>query len=188
VSNQSGWGGATGEIFRELAKTRCFLMRIFSLIAVVLFVFSFGPAVQAGMEEDCLQHRDYDLKIDGCTTMIRSGQYSDRSLAIAYKHRANAYAHLDQYRLAIQDYDQVLLIDPANDLVFNGRGDAYGSLGKYERAVKDWEQAIRIDGVLATRWWQTKLKMKGHYSGAIDGIFGPGTRRGLLACARDPNC
>ena len=67
-------------------------------------------------------------------------------------------------------------------------GAAYSSLGEYERAVKDWEQAIRIDGVLATRWWQTKLKMKGHYSGTIDGIFGPGTRRGMVACARDPNC
>ena len=47
-------------------------MRIFSLIAVVSFVSSFGSPVQAGMEEDCLQHRDYDLKIDGCTAMIHS--------------------------------------------------------------------------------------------------------------------
>jgi tetratricopeptide (TPR) repeat protein len=163
-------------------------MRIFSLICGVLLVFSFGPPVQAGMEEDCLQHRDYDLKTDGCTAMIHSGQYSGKSLAIAYKHRANAYAQLDKYRLAIKDYDEVLRVDPANDLVYNGRGDAYGSLGEYERAVKDWEKAIRLDGDGATRWWQTKLKMKGHYSGTIDGIFGPGTRRGLLACARDPNC
>jgi tetratricopeptide (TPR) repeat protein len=163
-------------------------MRIFSLIAAALVVSSLGALVRAGVEEDCLQHRDYDLKVGGCTAMIHAGEYSDRGLAIAYKHRANAYIHLSKYRLAIQDYDRVLLIDPANDLVYNGRGDAYGSLGEYERAVKDWEKAIRIDGVSATRWWQTKLKMKGHYSGTIDGIFGPGTRRGLLACARDPNC
>ena len=163
-------------------------MRIFSLVALVLFVSSFDLPARAGLEEDCLQHRDYDLKIDGCTAMVHSGQYSGRSLAIAYKHRANAFAQLDKYRLAIQDYDQALLIDPANELVYNRRGNAYGSLGDYERAVRDWEQAIRIDGVTATRWWQTKLKMRGYYSGAIDGIFGPGTRRGLLACARDPNC
>ena len=163
-------------------------MRIFSLINVALFVLLLDVPVRAGVEEDCLQHRDYDLKVGGCTTMIRSGQYSDRSLAIAYKHRANAYANLNKYRLAIQDYDQALLIDPANDRVYNGRGDAYGSLGEYEHAVKDWEKAIRIDGVSATTWWQAKLKIKGYYSGAIDGIFGPGTRRGLLACARDPNC
>jgi len=47
-------------------------MRIFSLIAVVLFVSSFAPLTRAGMEEDCLQHRDYDLKINGCTAMILS--------------------------------------------------------------------------------------------------------------------
>ncbi len=163
-------------------------MRIFSLVALVLFVSSFGLPARAGLEEDCLQHRDYDLKIDGCTAMIHSGQYSGRSLAIAYKHRANTYTQLDKYRLAIQNYDQALQADPGYDLVYDIRGDAYDSLGEYERAVKEWEQAIRIDGVLATRWWQTKLKMKGHYSGAIDGIFGSGTRRGLLACARDPNC
>ncbi len=47
-------------------------MRIFSLIAVVLFVSSFAPPAQADMEEDCLQHRDYDLEIDGCTAMLHS--------------------------------------------------------------------------------------------------------------------
>ncbi len=47
-------------------------MRIFSLIAVVMFVSSFAPLTRAGMEEDCLQHRDYDLKINGCTAMILS--------------------------------------------------------------------------------------------------------------------
>ncbi len=47
-------------------------MRIFSLIAVVLFVSSFAPQAQADMEEDCLQHRDYDLEIDGCTAMLHS--------------------------------------------------------------------------------------------------------------------
>ena len=163
-------------------------MRIFSLINVALFVLLLDVPVRAGVEEDCLQHRDYDLKVGGCTTMIRSSQYSDRSLAIAYKHRANAYANLNKYRLAIQDYDQALLIDPANDRVYNGRGDAYGSLGEYEHAVKDWEKAIRIDGVSATTWWQAKLKIKGYYSGAIDGIFGPAVRRALITCARDEHC
>lgn len=163
-------------------------MRILSLIIGALIVSSLDVPARAGAEEDCLQHRDYDLKVGGCTTMIRSGQYSDRGLAIAYKHRANAYAHLHKHRLAIRDYDEVLLIDPTNDRVYNRRRDAFLSVGEYERAVQDWEKAIRIDGVSATKWWQRKLKIKGYYSGAIDGIFGPVTRRGLLACVRDPNC
>ena len=32
------------------------------------------------------------------------------------------------------------------------------------------------------------MKERGHYSGAIDGVFGPATRRGLVACAYDPAC
>jgi len=32
------------------------------------------------------------------------------------------------------------------------------------------------------------MKGKGHYAGAIDGVFNPGLRRDLLACAIDPAC
>jgi hypothetical protein len=52
----------------------------------------------------------------------------------------------------------------------------------------DWEQAIQIDGAPRAKWWQEYMKGKGQYSGAIDGIFGPATRRALLACAIDPAC
>lgn len=163
-------------------------MRIFAFSVVVLFSFYLSPVAQAGMEGDCLQQRDFDLKVAGCTAMIDSGQYSGMALAIAYKHRAHAYARLDKPRQAIRDYDEALLIDSANELLYQRRGDAYGVLGEYERAAVDWEQAIRIDGAPAIKWWQAKLKMKGHYAGAVDGIVGPGTRRGLVACARDPSC
>ncbi len=53
-------------------------MRIFSLITVVLFVFSFAPPVRADMVEDCVQGRNADLKIDGCTATIHSETRSVR--------------------------------------------------------------------------------------------------------------
>ena len=46
----------------------------------------------------------------------------------------------------------------------------------------------KVGGEARAKGWQKYLKGKGHYAGAIDGIYGPGTRRGLMACARDPAC
>ncbi len=185
-------------------------MRILSLIAVVFFVSSLATPARAGMAEDCQQFQDSDLKIDGCTAMIQTGLLQGKSLATVYSNRAYAYVKLgkyhlgiadfyqalrrrayyklDEYRRAIEDYDQELQIDPGLVNVYYNRGISYRSLGEYERAIRDWEQAIRIDGASRTKPWQEYLKGKGHYSGAIDGIYGPGTRRALMACARDPRC
>ena len=72
-------------------------MRIFSLIAVLLFVSSLAAPARAGMAEDCVQERDPELSISGCTAVIRSGQYSGRDLAVAYNNRGNAYNNLGDY-------------------------------------------------------------------------------------------
>ena len=164
-------------------------MRNITIFAATLAVLlALAAPARAGMEEDCVQEYDPDLRISGCTAMIRSGQYPNWILVVAYNNRGIAYAHLDKYRLAIQDYDQALRLDPDDASVYHNRGVSYKSVGEYERTVGDWEQLIRIDGAPRAKRWQTYLKGKGHYAGAIDGIFGLGTRRGLVACARDPNC
>ena len=108
--------------------------------------------------------------------------------AIAYSNRGAVYRKLGEYRRAIDDYDQALRIDPGYSDAYHNRGIANKSLGRYDRAAEDWEQAIRIDGASRAKWWQSYMKGKGHYAGALDGILGPGTRRALLACARDPAC
>ncbi len=112
----------------------------------------------------------------------------DPGFAIAYSNRGNAYNHLGEYRRAIEDYDQALRLDPGDADYYQNQGAAYESLGDYERAVENWERAIQIGGALRAKWWQEYMTGKGHYSGAVDGIFGPATRRGLMACAIDPDC
>ena len=163
-------------------------MRICTLIAVVMFLSALTAPARADMADDCLQEQDHDLRIGGCTAAIRSGEWQGKDLAWAYNNRANAYSSLGQYRRAIEDYDQALRLDPGLAAAYKNRGVAHEFLGAYDRAAWDWEQAIRIDGASRAKPWQEYLKSKGHYSGAIDGIFGPATRRGLLACAIDPAC
>ena len=82
-------------------------MRHTAIFAVTLAaLLALGAPARAGMVEDCEQKYDWDLRIGGCTAMIRSGQWQGKELAWAYIHRGNAYANLSEYRRAIEDYDQ----------------------------------------------------------------------------------
>lgn len=112
----------------------------------------------------------------------------DPGYAVVYNNRGNSYDDLGEYRRAILDYDKALRIKPDYPAAYQNRGVSYESLGQYDRAVSDWEMAIRLEGESRAIWWQKYLKGKGHYPGAIDGIFGPVSRRGLAACAVDPSC
>ncbi len=192
------------------------------LAATLAALLALAAPARAGISEDCVQIDDPDLKVGGCTAVIRSGEWSGKNLSWAYNNRGYAFSDLGEHRRAIEDYDQALRLDPDNALAYNNRGYAYDDLGEYrraildydkalrldpgyadayqnrgvsyenlgdyERAARDWEQAIGIDGASRVKWWQDYMKGRGHYAGAIDGIFGPGTRRGLLACAVDPAC
>lgn len=106
----------------------------------------------------------------------------------AYYNRGIAYDNLGRYRRAIADYDEAIRINPSYGSAHQNRGVSYENLGDFDRAARDWEQAIRVDGASRAEWWQNYMKERGHYSGAIDGVFGPATRRGLVACAYDPAC
>ncbi len=120
-------------------------MRVFSLIAVVLFVSSLAAPARAEMKEDCEQGYDLDLQIGGCTAVIRSGQWQGKDLVWAYYNRGLAYIDLGEYRRAIEDYDEALRLDPGNASAYNNRGYAYRELGEYRRAIKDLDQALRLD-------------------------------------------
>ena len=112
----------------------------------------------------------------------------DSGYVDAYYNRGVAYRKLGQHQRAIADYDQALRLDPGNADAYHNRGVAYEDLGQLDQAVRDWERAIDIQGTSRIRWWQEWTRKKGHYRGAIDGIYGPGTRAALMVCARDPEC
>ena len=111
----------------------------------------------------------------------------DPGYAKAYYNRGLAYDDLGEHRRAIEDYGQALRLDPGDADAYNNRGIVYKRLAEYERAVGDWEKAIQLDGAMRVKRWQKFLKGKDHYSGAIEGVYGPAMRRALMVCARDPD-
>lgn len=61
--------------------------------------------------------------------------------------RANAYAMLGDYKLAIDDYSQVIQIKSDFATAFNNRGNSYSYLGENTLAINDYTKAIEIQPV-----------------------------------------
>ena len=112
----------------------------------------------------------------------------DPENAEAYRLRGIAYQDQGRYRRAVQSYDEALRIDPQLAGAYQGRGFAHKALGEYSNAARDWELAIIAGGAERAKWWQRRLKDNGYFGGETDGVFGPGTRQGLIGCAEDPEC
>ena len=103
-------------------------MRIIAAIAVLGLIAAIAQHASAGMVEDCVQSDDPDLRIGGCTAVIRSGEYSGKNLAYAYYNRGIAYGKLGDPGRAIEDYDQALRINPRYAIAYYNRGFVYNIL------------------------------------------------------------
>lgn len=157
------------------------------LLAVTLTLWE-PKLARAEIADDCVQSADLDLKIRACTAAIQSGNWSGKNLAWAYTSRGNAYRRRGEYKRSIQEFESALRLDPGFASAYHARGTVYERLGRFDAALSDWETAIDLEGAARVRRWQEWTRDRGHYRGAIDGIYGPGTRAALIACARDPDC
>ena len=136
-------------------------MRIIAAIAVVTLIAAIAQPASAGMVENCFLGQYPDVRLLGCTAIIRSGEYSGKDLALAYKNRGKAYFNLGKHRRAIESYDQALRIDPEYQSAYSGRGYAYDGLGEYRRAIQDFDQALRIyPGDIQTRLYRARVYNK----------------------------
>src|SRR5580692_3660685 len=94
----------------------------------------------------CRQHAaTVDTQIEGCTLAIQSSGEAPERLVQALMARAIAFMTKGDYDRAIQDYDQVLSLDPKNGLAFNNRGFAYWRIGDFDRAIGDYENSIGLN-------------------------------------------
>jgi len=59
--------------------------------------------------------------------------------------RGNANNHLDNYWLAIDDFNLAVELDPNNAVAYNYRGISYNFLNEYKLAIHDFDAAIQID-------------------------------------------
>src|SRR5215510_6005154 len=95
----------------------------------------------ADAREDCLQDKDADLRIRGCSDII-SGDGRD---ALAYYKRGVAYQDKHEHDRAIADYTKAIEINPQYGDAYFNRGTAYHSKRDYDRAFADLNKAIEIN-------------------------------------------
>ena len=108
--------------------------------------------------------------------------------AIALSNRANSLRHTGKLGEAVDDFTRSIRIAPRRYHPYMGRGLAAAAQGSQFFASRDWDTGFNLGGGEAIRAYQQWMKRHGHYTGRVDGIDGPNTRRALLACARDPAC
>ena len=93
-------------------------------------------------------------------------------------NRGLAYYYLGEYHRAIEDYDRALRLRSGYAGAYRGRANARCHLGMIETSLDDRMQALRLGEITAENT-QRHLRDRGFYKGAIDGDFGPASRRAL---------
>jgi tetratricopeptide (TPR) repeat protein len=83
-------------------------------------------------------------QIAGCTTVILSGRESSLNLVKAFSNRGTAFFGKGDYRRAIQDYSQVINLDPNNATAFDNRCWTRATLGLLDDALEDCQQSLRL--------------------------------------------
>ena len=80
-------------------------MQIAIALAILLSGY-FSPVAAQEWRTGCPNEMDPDLKIQYCTQTTQSGDLDNKNLAIAFTHRAAAYAYKKDCDRAFQDYNQ----------------------------------------------------------------------------------
>ena len=55
------------------------------------------------------------------------------------------YCGIENYEIAITDFNKAIALDPFNADAFYGRGNAYTNLQHYQEALRDYKKALSIN-------------------------------------------
>ena len=109
-----------------------------SVVAASLVLVS--TAAFADNKSDCLNSKDHELRIKGCSALVQSNPKD----FVAYYNRGEAYGLKGDSDRAISDYSQAIVLNPSYAPAYNGRGRAYTSKGDYVHAVADVTKAGEV--------------------------------------------
>jgi tetratricopeptide (TPR) repeat protein len=109
-------------------------------------------AVLADSKTDCLDSKDHELRIKGCSAILLRNPKD----VIAYHNRGEAYALKGDVDRAIADYTKAIELNPNYAPSYNSRGRAYTSKGDYIHAVADVTKAGELTPKL--RPWPVVVK------------------------------
>jgi tetratricopeptide (TPR) repeat protein len=118
----------------EIGDTGMFRMFLTATLALV------SNAASADYKADCLDSKNHDLRIKGCSAMIQRNPND----VLAYQNRGDAYGLKGEVDRAISDYNKAIELNPNYAPAYTARGRAYTSKGDYTRAVADVTKASEL--------------------------------------------
>lgn len=115
-------------------------MKPVRLLLVLIAIASAAAPLRAGLEHDCFQGQEPELRIYGCSMLIQQAPND----TVAYHNRAAAYGLLGNNDQAIADYTKVIEIAPSNASAYANRSRAYANRGNYAQAAEDKSKALEL--------------------------------------------
>jgi len=105
-----------------------------------------------------------------------AGQSSEKNITgrswLQWNERGRARAHRLDFKGAVEDFDQALVLNPTSAMLHNNRGGALLSLGDLRGSLKEFDAAISLDPAYAEarlNRGQTRSDL-GDWSGAIEDL------------------
>lgn len=115
-------------------------------------IISAWDLVEQGLA--AVRKNDYQTGIDAFTKAIElNPKYN------FFYHRGRAYFQLEQYALAVADFDQVISLNPDMKDAYFRRGRALLRLGNKQKGMQDIRKAADLGNGNARRWLKEKGKL-----------------------------
>lgn len=135
-----------------MIRRRIAFCRLSLVAAAVIIVASASalPAVAetlAVLENLCADDKEApEQRINACTHLIDfAAGITGAQRTRYFGQRANAYAELQEFSLAIDDYDRAIAGKPDDVVAIANRASAYRYLGQHDLAIEDYDRVIRLD-------------------------------------------
>lgn len=135
---------------------RRFLAALWPLLAVTTLYAPSRASADGDLLAQC-EHRDPDIAIQACTSLIDKGGVDIEILPKIIAQRAGAYAKGFQYDRAIKDYNHAIKLRPEFWIAYDGRGLAHANRLNFELAIKDYDQAIKLKPDAASAYYHRGL-------------------------------
>ena len=116
-----------------------------ALSAVPVIAAAPSHALEQRDFKNCDQSANWDLKIAGCTKMLKEPRLPPEALAAIYAARGTGWAAKNDFARAIVDFDEALRLNPKNIAALNNRGAAWLLRGENAKAIADLDTAISLD-------------------------------------------
>ncbi|NEO26306.1 MAG: tetratricopeptide repeat protein [Kamptonema sp. SIO4C4] len=72
--------------------------------------------------------------------------------AVDYNNRGLLYFHLEEYELALADFDRAIAFNNSLDQAYNNRANCYARLGQYTDAIADYQIALDFNPANLRAW------------------------------------